>query len=137
MLTSATRTAHRGHPGGLLALHHMRRGYRKKKLPKSPNAPNAPNTLSQCHTTLGHYGRRLRCSPSSLTRFNLRSAFGCFADHRRQPRSIAPWVGVFFLSRDDARSPWASTSRYSECYYPTTQPRQQWRLARARNGSHR
>ena len=96
MLTSATRTAHRGHPGGLLALHHMRRGYRKKKLPKSPNAPNAPNILSQCHTTLGHYGRRLRCSPSSLTRFNLRSAFGCFADHRRQPRSIAPGSEYFF-----------------------------------------
>lgn len=116
MLTSATRTAHCGHLLGSLALHHMRRGYRKKVLPKghnAPNAPNAPNTLSQCHTHSGHYGSRLRWSPSLLTRFNLRSAFGCFADRRRQPRSIAPGSEYFFGSRDDARLPWASTSRGS------------------------
>jgi len=86
---------------------------KKKVLPKRHIAPNAPNTLSQCHTHSGHYGSRLRCSPSLLTRFNLRSAFGCFADHRRQPRSIAPGPEYFFGSRDDARSPWASTSRGS------------------------
>lgn len=114
----------------------------KKSAPKghnAPNAPNAPNTLSQCHTTLGHYGRRLRCSPSSLTRFNLRSAFGCFADHRRQPRSIAPGPEYFFCRGIMPGHPGRALRRhrYGECYYPTNQPRRQWRLARARNGSHR
>ena len=126
------------YPLGLLALHHMHCGYRKKKLPKSPNAPN---TLSQCHTTLGHYGNRLRCSPSSLTRFNLRSAFGCFADHRRQPRSIAPGPEYFFcrgmMPGHPGRALHEGRHRYSECCYPATQPCQQWRLARARSGSHR
>ena len=61
MLTSATRTAHCGHPPlGSLALHHMHRGYRKKKGSQKdtmlPMLPMLPMPYQSATPTLGTMG---------------------------------------------------------------------------------
>ena len=51
---------------------------KKKILKKSQCSQCSSIPYHSATPTLGHYGRRLRCSPSLLTRFNLRSCFRMF-----------------------------------------------------------